>query len=229
MKIDTANSAGPGNGPEIYTKDYIYYGSYQVRLKIPDVVNIQPNVGAVVGFCTYFAHESLGRSEIDFEWLIAKPEFVYIGTWTGPYALDKMKGISRIINLATGKVHSTTYRTGLSGKTSPLTGAQCLPEAIEPIENFNAASQFYTYGFDWYPNRIIWWIIHPTSGERVVLWDYTGQTPERGFTGIPKIYAKNFLNIWHTNNWTEYTNRNAIEKPLDYYGVEIEMVSYTPY
>ena len=56
---------------------------YATRLRIPDIRNIQPNAGAVVGYFTYHVDSVPGLSEIDFEWLIADPEIIYIGTWTG--------------------------------------------------------------------------------------------------------------------------------------------------
>ena len=74
---------GPGRGPEICSKNYTYYGSYAARIRIPDVREVQPNAGAVVGYFTYNMEKEKGLSEIDWEWLIADPEIVYIGTWTG--------------------------------------------------------------------------------------------------------------------------------------------------
>ncbi len=62
-------------------------------------------------------------------------------------------------------------------------GVQNLPETITPVENYNAAARFHTYGFDWHPDRLTWWMLHPETEERIVLWDYTGSTPT--FSGIP--------------------------------------------
>ena len=52
-RMDPADPAGAGRGPEIISKDYTFYGSYSARIKIPDPREIQPNVGAVVGYFTY--------------------------------------------------------------------------------------------------------------------------------------------------------------------------------
>ena len=84
FKIDPEDPAGAGRGPEIISNYFTHFGTYAARLRVPDVRNIQPNVGAVVGYFTYHTDSVPGLSEIDFEWLLADPEIIYIGTWTGP-------------------------------------------------------------------------------------------------------------------------------------------------
>ena len=231
IRIDPDDRAGPEHGSEIVSKSVTHFGAYAVRLKLPDVVNTQPNVGAVVGCYTYQLISATERSEIDIEWLLADPKFIYIGAWTGSIAYDKMQGICRIINLATGKIYSTTYRTGINGARHPLTGKQNQPEKIQPVENYNAAAQFYTYGFDWHERSITWWIEDPTSKakKKIVLWKYEGSTPVQNFTGIPQNPVHYALNFWHTNNWPVETNQNSVEKPFEHYGVEIDWMSYTPF
>jgi hypothetical protein len=224
FRIDPEDPAGAGRGPEIGTKDLTHFGTYSTRCKIPDVTKVQPNVGAVGGYFTYRVDNVHGLSEIDIEWLLADPEIIYVGTWTGPR--DNLQRAGRIINLAKGIIYNTSWRVG-QGRNTPLTGAQNQPETIQPIENYNAASQFYTYGFDWYPDRVVWWIIHPATEEKIVLWDYSGSTPE--FTGIPVSPTRFLFNFWHTNNWPVETNRNSIEKPLYPYELEIDWMSYTPF
>ena len=83
LKIDPADSAGAGRGPEIISNDFTHFGSYSARLKIPNVKAVQPNTGAVVGYFTYLMDSVYGLSEIDIEWLVADPSIIYIGTWTG--------------------------------------------------------------------------------------------------------------------------------------------------
>ena len=237
-RIDPEDPAGAGRGPEIISKDYTYYGTYSARIKIPDVTKVQPNVGAVVGYFTYNVDPTLGQSEIDYEWLIADPEVIYIGTWTGVRPAHNRVG--RVINLAKGIIYSTSYRGetiregGVRETTSRgrLTGEQNQPETITPIENFNAAARFYTYGFDWYPDRITWWIIHPDTNEKIILWDYKGTDLFPGqpaSTGIPVAHTRYRLNFWHTNNWPVETNPNSIEKPLYPYELEIDWMSYKPF
>lgn len=80
LRIDPQDSAGAGRGPEIISNNFTHFGTYASRLKVPDVKKIQPNVGAVVGYFTYHMDSVYGLSEIDFEWLIADPTIIYIGT-----------------------------------------------------------------------------------------------------------------------------------------------------
>ena len=221
FKIDPDDSAGAGRGPEIITNDFTHFGTYAARLKVPDIRDIQPDVGAVVGYFTYHMDPEPGLSEIDFEWLLADPEIIYVGTWTGPRG--KLRRIGRTINMAKGIIYSTSTREGHQGERTQLTGIQNQPDSISPIEGFDASSQFYTYGFDWYPDRIRWWMIHPVSADTVVLWDYQGSK-----VGIPPNASRYRLNFWHTNNWSVYTNPNSIEKPLHPYELEIDWMSYDP-
>jgi len=221
FKIDPEDVAGAGLGPEIISNNFTHFGTYATRLKVPDVRDIQPDVGAVVGYFTYHMDSVHGLSEIDFEWLIADPEVIYVGTWTGPRG--DLRRIGRTINMAKGIIYSTTYKERLSGIRNPLTGILNQPDSIPPIEDYDASSQFYTYGFDWYPDRLRWWMLHPETADTVVLWDYQGSQ-----RGIPQSHSRYRLNFWHTNNWPVETNPDAIEKPLHPYEVEIDWISYDP-
>ena len=178
-------------------------------------------MGAVVGYFTYHMDREQGLSEIDFEWLLADPEIIYVGTWTGPRG--NLRRIGRTINMAKGIIYSTSTRVGHQGERSPLTGMQNLPDTIPPLEGFDASSRFYTYGFDWHPDRIRWWMIHPVSADTLVLWDYQGSQ-----LGIPQNESRYRLNFWHTNNWPVHTNPNSIERPLHPYELEIDWMSYDP-
>ncbi len=220
FKIDPEDSAGAGRGPEIISNDFTHFGSYAARLKIPDVRDIQPDVGAVVGYFTYHVDSLAGLSEIDFEWLMADPEIIYMGTWTGHSG--KLQRIGRTINMATGEIYHTIHKEGHDGIGIPLTGRQSQPETIPAMEGYDASSQFYTYGFDWYPDRLRWWMIHPVSADTVVLWDYQGQT------GIPQNRSHYRMNFWHTDAWAVETNPHSLEKPLHPYELEIDWMSYDP-
>lgn len=219
FKIDPNDPAGAGRGPEIISNDFTHYGRYSARIKVPDVRKEQPNVGAVVGYFTYHMDDVPGLSEIDFEWLIADPTVIYVGTWTGPEGA--LKRIGRTINMAKGTIYETTYREGHQGARQPLTGLQNQPEKITPIDGYDASSRFYTYGFDWYPDRLRWWMLHPVNADTVVLWDYRGS--ERG---IPQNKSRYRLNFWHTNNWSVVTNPKALEKPLKAFELEVDWMKY---
>jgi len=221
MKMDPQDSAGAGRGPEIISTNFTHFGTYSTRLKVPHVATVQPNVGAVVGYFTYHMDSVQGLSEIDFEWLLADPTIIYVGTWTGPRG--QLKRIGRTINLAKGIIYNTIYKEGHRGQPVPLTGAQNQPAQIPAIETYDASAQFYTYGFDWYPNRITWWMIHPASGEKIVLWDYQGSQ-----IGIPQNESRYRMNFWHTNEWSVHTNPNSLEKPLHPYELEVDWMKYEP-
>jgi beta-glucanase (GH16 family) len=221
LKIDPEDVAGAGRGPDISSKDFCHFGTYAARIKVPDVKKIQPDVGAVVGYFTYHMNDETGLSEIDFEWLIADPEIIYVGTWTGPSG--DLRRIGRTINLAEGTIYSTSYREDLSGIRKPLSGIQNQPESIDTIKGYNASLQFYTYGFDWHPDQIRWWMIHPATADTVVLWDYKGSQ-----TGIPQGHTRYMVNFWHTNNWPVETNTKSIEKPLHPYEAEVDWMYYDP-
>ncbi|MDQ6901419.1 MAG: glycoside hydrolase family 16 protein, partial [Bacteroidota bacterium] len=222
FKIDPMDSAGAGRGPEIISNHFTSFGTYAARLKVPAVKDIQPNAGAVIGYFTYYMDSIFGLSEIDFEWLVADPSTIYIGTWTGYNG--ELKRIGRTINLAKGIIYNTIYKVGFKGTPTSFTGAQNQPETIAAIDNYDASSGFYTYGFDWHTDRLTWWMLDPVNGKKIVLWDYQGSQ-----RGIPQHQTYYRMNFWHTNEWGVETNPNAIEKPLHPYELEVDWMSYEPF
>ena len=220
FRIDPADSAGPGRGPEIISNEYTSYGSYSARLKIPDVRKVQPNTGAVVGYFTYNMDSVQGLSEIDIEWLVADPHIIYIGTWTG--FEGKLQRIGRTIDLQKGKIYYTISKVGYGGVQTPLAGLQNQPETIAPMPGFDASANFYTYGFDWYPDRLRWWIMDPLTQQKIILWDYTGSK-----LGIPTNKTKYRMNFWHTNTWPVETNALSIERPLQPSELEVDWMKYS--
>ena len=227
MRISPDGPAGAGRGPEISTKKRTHFGTYSARIRVPDVKKVQPNVGSVVGYFTYRMDPALGLSEIDFEWLIADPTIVYIGTWTGPS--NALQRVGRIIKLDTGRIYETIYRSPVDGnRNHPVTGIGNQPETIEGIAGYDASKRFYTYGFDWFPDRLTWWILHPETEEKVILWDYrwNGESP---FTGIPEAETNYLLNFWHTSDWAVQTNPRSLEQPAYPYALEVDWMSYEPY
>ncbi len=219
MKIDPEDEAGAGKGPEIISKEDTHFGQYAARLKVPDVREIQPNVGAVVGYFTYQNDKELGLSEIDFEWLIADPRIIYVGTWTG--FSPNLQRVGRIINLADGKILETISKVGYGGEKTHLKGLQNQPEQIPAIKDYDASKRFYTYGFDWHTDKMRWWMIHPTTSDTLVLWDYQGSR-----LGIPQHASKYRMNFWHTNDWAVEGNPNSLEKPKKPYELEVDWMSY---
>ncbi|HVU94610.1 MAG TPA: glycoside hydrolase family 16 protein [Puia sp.] len=221
FRIDPRDSAGAGRGPEIVSKEFTFYGGYSARIKIPDVRKVQPNTGAVVGYFTYYMDPVKGLSEIDIEWLVADPHIVYIGTWTG--AEGKLQRIGRTIDVSKGSILSTISKVNYTGVATPLTGEQNEPQTLAAIPDYDASARFYTYGFDWQADRIRWWMLHPVTGRKMVLWDYHGSA-----LGIPRFASLYRMNFWHTNNWAVETNPHALERPLSGYPLEVDWMKYVP-
>lgn len=221
FRIDPADSAGAGRGPEIISTAFTHFGSYSARLRIPDVRKVQPNAGAVVGYFTYHTDSLRGLSEIDIEWLVADPTIVYIGTWTGQRG--RLQRIGRTINLAKGLVYSTISKIGYAGVPTDLTGLQNEPATVPAIAGFDASAHFYEYGFDWYSDRLRWWIIDPATGQKTILWDYRGSA-----LGIPQNETQYRVNFWHTDSWPVETNPLSIERPLHPYELEVDWMKYVP-
>lgn len=232
LRISPDDPAGAGRGPEIATDKKTHFGTYSARFRVPDIKDVQPNTGAVCGYFTYRFTKGYGLSEIDIEILIADPRLIYIGTWTSdPDNVDNLQRIGRTINLATGKILYTNYRSYHDGNRNHNFAsdddAALSPRTVPAIEGFDASKRFYTYGFDWYPDRLTWWIEHPDTHDKIILWDYTGTTPN--FSGIPQSPTTHLFNFWHTDNWPVDTNPKSIEKPLYPYSIEIDWMKYEPY
>ena len=219
FKLNPEEKAGPGKGPEIISKKFTHFGTYSARLKIPNVRKEQPNVGAVVGYFTYHEDGKEGLSEIDFEWLVADPRIIYVGTWTGHPG--KLQRIGRIINLAEGEILETISKDNYDGQPTTLTGLQNIPEEISAIPDYDASSQFYTYGFDWKSDSLRWWMLHPETADTVVLWHYRGTK-----TGIPQHASKYRMNFWHTQDWAVEGNPNSLEKPRFPFELEVDWMEY---
>ena len=231
-RIQPTDPAGAGKGPEISSTKRTHFGTYSARLRVPDVKKAQPNVGAVVGYFTYRFTQGFGLSEIDFEWLIADPTLIYIGTWTSaPNNVGNLQRVGRTINLAKGQILYTNYRSYHDGNKNHNFAsdddAALSPRTIPAISGYDASKQFYVYGFDWFPDRLTWWIEHPETGEKVILWDYQGTTPN--FSGIPQPPTTYLMNFWHTNDWSVDTNPQSKQAPKYPYCLEVDWMKYEPY
>ncbi|WP_255502066.1 family 16 glycosylhydrolase [Algoriphagus sp. AK58] len=152
--------------------------------------------------------------------MIADPEVIYVGTWTGKNGA--LKRVGRTINLAKGIIYTTEYREDKTKKREKLTGAENLPEQIQPIPGFDASADFHTYGFDWAAERIRWWMIHPITQDTVVLWYYSGER------GIPTHPSKYRMNFWHSDNWSVETNPNSLERPKHRFELQVDWMKFTP-
>lgn len=218
------------------SKELLGFGTYAARLKIPSA-EAQPKVGAIVGLFNYYNDEwnqtqeadinnngLYDNVEIDFEWLIADPEVIYITAYTdfhGP--TGETRKVGRVINLAKGIIYSTKYAERLGAEGTNLTGLENTPTTIPAIPGYDASKNFYTYGYDWDTDKIRWWIIHPTTQDTVVLWDYQGPSSR-----IPQKLGSFMINLWHSDSWSVITQPGTTEKPQIPFELEVDWVSFTP-
>lgn len=225
-------AAGPGGGPNLQSTQINGFGTYEARLKTADCSS-QPSTGIITGFFTYLndggdqnGNGLRDNSEIDFEWLCAEPQVIWITQWTD-YQESPTLGMRRImreLNLATGQIRQTCYSEGFGACTQNLTGNanEGQPASIAPISGYNSATAYYTYGFTWASNRLTWYVYHPTTGAKIILWDYRGPTSR-----ITQRPAYLMFNEWHTNNWPPPGMPGAIQQPNTPRNVRIDWAKYT--
>ncbi|MCL2183750.1 MAG: family 16 glycosylhydrolase [Chitinispirillia bacterium] len=232
------NAADPWQGPNFTSKSLTRFGRYSARIKIPGAES-QPLVGAVVGFFTYYNdqyNDELQKdengnglsdnSEIDFEWLIANPQLVYLTAWTDHAENGTCKKIARIVNLATGQILTTNYSERVGGASTALTGVENQPTSIRTIPGFDASKKFYTYGFDWQSDNIRWWILNPEDAlDTMVLWYYRGNAAV-GNSRITQKPAFLMFNIWHTNDWSAEGKPKSTEKPKSIFYADFDWMRY---
>lgn len=228
LKLSAYPAAGVGGGITQESSSRYRYGTFTTRLKTTNC-STQPNTGIVTGFFTYFndggdynGNGLPDNSEIDFEWLCAEPQVIYLTMYTdfGPTAHRR---VSRILNLATGTVHSTCYYESFSGACQPLTGNENLPTTIPALAGYNSSTAHYEYGFTWTASRVTWWVVHPTTGQRITLWDYQGPASR-----IPANSSHFLTNIWHTNDWTPPSRPLATQPPNSARYAYVDWTAYVP-
>ena len=229
MRVDPNDSEGWNKGPKVMTKDYAFYGSYSARMRVPDTRKAQKNIGAAAGLYARDVDADYGLGEIGIELRVADPTIIYLNAWTGkesePYK------ISRTVNLAKGTIVDCSYGKG-STVTGKLTEAQNNPSTITAVSDFDASKKFYTYGFDWKPDRITWWIILPGKTEKTILWDYEGKDlfPESSVPGgIPALPAYCTASFWHSQSRIANGMTSAKEAPKYPFELEIDWMAYEPF
>ena len=213
LRLAAGSAPGPGNGPEAQTLDRFGYGTYSTRLKTADCSG-QPKAGVVSGYFVYFndGQDPNGDGvpdnvEIDFEWLCAEPQVVYLTMWTDYRDSDEaQKRVARAINLQSGTILFTCYFEAF-GACQSLSGAENQPATITAIPGYDSSQEYIVYGLDWLSNGVTWWMMDPATKQKVILWDYHNQ--ER----IPPAPAYYFTNLWHTANWTPDGMPEATQSP----------------
>ncbi len=226
MMLRLSPSDPDGDGPTFYTNDYAFYGTYSVRLKLPDIRKAQAKLGVTAEFSLFEIDEDYGLGSIYIDWRLADPEIVYLSTVTGKGT--EVNTISRTINLAKGTIYNTSYK---GEKEGSFTGNQNLPESIKALSGFDASKQFYTYGFDWKPDRITWWILDPNNNSKIVLWDYEGTKifdKSLASAGIPLVPIRNKFNFWYDKDKPAQGMAESTQAPKYPFELEIDWIKYEP-
>lgn len=172
LRLPAGAEPGPMQGVGVSSVEEYRYGTFSTRMRSADCRK-QKQAGVVTGAFTYANdgqdHDGDGitdNDEIDIEFLCAQPQVVYLTIWTD---YSETTGASRSIT-----------RTIDLGKR---------------IRNFNSATAFRTYGFDWEPDRVTYFT-YDDAGRRITLWDHRGDS-----TTVPDTAAPFMQNVWHSRNW----------------------------
>lgn len=83
LRISPEDPHGMANGTQVKTKDYTFYGSYSIRVRMPNAKAVQPNVGANVTLTTLEEDETNGFSQIGLTFKLADPSYAYTVTKVG--------------------------------------------------------------------------------------------------------------------------------------------------
>ncbi len=228
MKLRARPRVGAGNGPEIQSKALYQYGSYSTRLKAANC-SAQPLAGVVTGYFTYFDdgqdYDGDGipdNSEIDFEWLCAQPQVMFITVWTDyGGSPDVHEKTYREIDLSTGTIIKTCH-DHVWGECQALSSSELQPTSITAIPGYNSGTAYYEYGFTWTSTGIRWWVVNPANGAQITLWNYQG--PASRIATLPSYYM---TNVWYTNNWSPETMPTAIQKPTIPIYAYVDWTKYT--
>ena len=225
--LPMGQAAGPTQGPNLEARTGPFlYGTFEARLKTPRCSTNKE--GNVSGFFTYFNdgtdHDGDGladNSEIDFEWLCAEPESIYLTMWTDyDDSTGGQQRVIRKINLAHGIIEYTRYGWGWGeDKTQALSGSEAQPESIAPIAGYDASARFYEYGFSWTREAVIWWIRDSRTQEKIILWNYQG--PQSRITSRA---AHLLVNTWHSSTWAPEDTPDALGSPQTDLLMEVDWI-----
>lgn len=228
LSFPAGGGSRPSNAVGIESCEKILYGTIISRMRMADCSN-QNKTGMVSSLFTYFNNgtdfSGVGisdNSEIDFEFLCAKPHEVHITVFTHYNdAGDKCSYMSRAVNMKTGIFSHNLYND--CKQYSNLEPSEQTPVSVAPIPDFEPHKKFYNYKIDWKPNRVIFSLFEDNQPE-VVLWDY-----QYNSSRIPHIPAYILANLWHTNNWYPHGMSDCIQSPIYNVTSEYDFIQYIPY
>lgn len=193
LRLDPSAPAGRAEGAELSSKECTYYGSYSIRLRLPDITKAQPKLGAAFAFNVEGSDSRCGITRIQMQWRPANPKVLYLSTATGD-------------------------------ETDPETFEQAIDltqGSIPTIKDFNAASRFYIYGFDWHEDHLDWWISSTTVENKTVLLSLDHDIPI-----VPGYLCAGF---YHSSDVPAYKIDGSTQAPKYPFELEIDSISYSPF
>ncbi len=78
LRLDPSDKEGEENGSVLSSKDYVYYGSYSARIKLPSISSVQPNLGACAMLSLRDDHPTWGYDEVSLELRLADKKNIYL-------------------------------------------------------------------------------------------------------------------------------------------------------
>jgi len=226
LRLGANPSPTPAGAAEVDSKKSFLYGTFTSRLKSADCSK-QSKAGVVTGAFTYFNDGSdkdgdglPDNSEIDFEFLCSQPNVIYLTVWTDYRASDEAhQRVSRIIDLAAGKVISTCYMENFDTCNS-LSGAEATPSTVPAVSGYDSSAAYHEYGFTWTSSGVTFWT--EDGGKKITLWDYRGPRNR-----IPQRPSNYLVNVWHTKTWPTLDDPGTVKPPASAVSTFVDRTSVT--
>ena len=208
-RLGPRDRVGPSRWPvELRSEETVHFGSYRARLRF---ASCAPNEEVVSAFFVY-ANDGEDRDgngivdnpEIDVEVLCGEPHLLWMTVWTDYQRRDghvSCRKQTRVVDMRDGTTRDTLGGSLCSSKLE----AAGRVEAIR-IPDF-PGDRFYEIGFDWFPDRIEYFLV--LDGSRVPLWLL--DDPSK----IPDAPVQMRLQLWHaSSHWdrggaADYPARDA--------------------
>ncbi|AJQ92970.1 beta-glucanase/Beta-glucan synthetase [Gynuella sunshinyii YC6258] len=215
--LQSTDRTSPEFATEVWTQQALHYGRYEVKVQF---ARCAADEEVVSGIFTYHNNgEDLNQnglsdnSEIDIEYLCGEPHLLWLTTWTDSDDAGFRKK-TRSINMSTGEMYQTpdggedNYDTEYAGNLSTVR-----------LADFPAAQTYYHLGFEWYEDRVRWFMV--MDDQEITLWDMTDRTM------VPQHAANFMLNVWHAA--THWSSGEAGDYPGNDSTLKVDWFNYQPF
>ena len=78
LRVDPSDPAGLVQYPCVSTREHTFFGTYSIRLRLPDIKAVQPNIGLNAVFTLAEQDENNGYSTVEMLWKLADPSYLYL-------------------------------------------------------------------------------------------------------------------------------------------------------